>query len=154
MTPVLWVVGAHGGSGESALAALDRRWHPAGHVWPAHQAPCVLVARTHLRGVLAAQAALTQWAAAAAGGAQLLGLVLVADAPGRQPAPLRDFAAVVGGGAPRVWEIPWIEEWRFLDPAAPASSPASPAAASLPRRLRKLVSELRSLAPVKAGELG
>jgi len=31
---------------------------------------------------------------------RLLGLVLVADTPGKVPAPIRDLAKVVGGGAP------------------------------------------------------
>lgn len=118
----LWWVGAHGGAGESTLAALDEQWQAAGHCWPepaipGKVAPCVVVARTHAHGLLAAQQALQQWAASAAGPAvQLLGLVLVADAPGRLPAPLRDLAKVVAGGAPRVWEVSWVEAWRFGNP--------------------------------------
>lgn len=121
-TAALWWVGTHGGAGESTLAALDDQWRTAGHSWPKPIAPgtaarCVVVARTHAPGLLAAQRALQQWAASAAGvSVQLLGLVLVADAPGRLPVVLRDLAKVVGGGAPRVWEVPWVEAWRFGAP--------------------------------------
>ena len=118
-TAALWWVGAHGGAGESTLASLDDRWQAAGHCWPAPATPgmvarCVVVARTHAPGLLAAQQALQQWAAYAAGPmVQLLGLVLVADAPGKLPTPLRDLVRVVSGGAPRVWEVPWVDAWRF-----------------------------------------
>lgn len=121
-TAALWWVGAHGGAGESTLAALDEQWQAAGHCWPAPPTPgaavsCVLVARTHAHGLMAVQQALQQWAASAAGPAvQLLGLVLVADAPGRLPAPLRDLVKVISGGAPRVWDVPWVEAWRFGNP--------------------------------------
>ena len=137
----LWVVGAHGGAGESTLADLDEVWQAAGHAWPelptGGPAACVVVARTNVRGLLAARTALTQWAASGAGkSAQLLGLVLVADAPGKLPAPIRDLAKVVGGGAPRVWEVPWVEAWRLGDPVTERH----------PQPISKLVSELRSLA--------
>lgn len=137
----VWVVGAHGGSGESTLAGLCDDWQAAGHAWPelpsGGQAPCILVARTNVHGLLAARAALTQWAASGAGeSAALLGLVLVADAPGKLPAPLRDLAKVVGGGAPRVWDVPWVEPWRLGDPVTER----------VPRPVCKLVSQLRSLA--------
>lgn len=137
----LWVVGAHGGSGESTLADLDESWQAAGHAWPelpgGAPAACVVVARTNVRSLLAARTALTQWAASAAGeSVRLLGLVLVADAPGKIPAPIRDLAKVVGGGAPRVWHVPWVEAWRLGDPVTERT----------PRAVTKLVSQLRSLA--------
>lgn len=137
----LWVVGAHGGSGESTLAELDESWKAAGHAWPelANGAPvaCVVVARTNVRSLLSARTALTQWAASAAGeSVRLLGLVLVADAPGKAPVPIRDLAKVVGGGAPRVWHVPWVEAWRLGDPVTERT----------PRAVSKLVSQLRSLA--------
>lgn len=121
-TASLWWVGAHGGSGESTLASLDEQWQAAGRCWPTPSMPgvvasCVLVARTHADGLMAAQRALQQWSASAAGpGVQLLGLVLVADAPGKLPVPLRDLVKVISGGAPRVWEVPWVEAWRFGNP--------------------------------------
>ena len=113
----LWVVGAHGGAGESSLAGLVDAWLPAEHAWPDAPRPaaCVLTARTSATGLLAAQAALRQWAAGDTP-VELAGLVLLADAPGRLPAPLRDLAALVAGGAPRCWSIPWIEQWRLGEP--------------------------------------
>ncbi|MEP7161556.1 MAG: DUF6668 family protein [Dermatophilaceae bacterium] len=136
----LWVVGAHSASGETTLADLDEGWQAAGHTWPelpsGAPAACVVVARTNVRGLLAAQAALTQWAASGAGAsARLLGLVLMADAPGKLPTPIRDLAKVVGGGAPRVWVVPWVEAWRLADPMTER----------VPRPVSKLVSTLRSL---------
>jgi hypothetical protein len=76
---------------------------------------CVLLARTSATGLLAARAALRQWAAGDAP-VELAGLVLLADAPGRLPGPLRDLAALVAGGAPRCWSIPWVEAWRLGEP--------------------------------------
>lgn len=145
----LWVVAAHGGAGESTLAELVDDWQPGGHAWPelASGAPaaCVVVARTSARGLLAARTALTQWAGSGAGpSARLLGLVLVADAPGKLPAPLRDLAHVVGGGAPRVWHLPWVEAWRLGEPVTER----------VPRPVSKLVSHLRSLTASAAADAG
>lgn len=138
---LLWIVGAHGGSGESTLAGLAPSWRAAGHAWPeavtGEPMACVVVARTSVRGLLAARTALTQWAASGAGvSVRLLGLVLVADAPGRLPAPIRDLAQVVGGGAPRSWRVPWVEAWRL----------GAPMVESVPRPVFKLASQWRSLA--------
>ncbi len=135
----LWIVGAHGGAGESSIASLGHCWLAAGHAWPEKNdtvCPTVVVARTHARGLLAAQDAITQWAGRRAGpSVQLLGLVLIPDSPGRLPRPLHDLAIVVRGGAPRTWEIPWIEAWRQDDPRAGA----------LPRPVRRLVADLYEL---------
>lgn len=113
----LWVVGAHGGAGESTVAGLTGDWLPAEHTWPGCPLParCVLTARTSAAGLLAAQAALRQWAAGDAPVA-LVGLLLLADAPGRLPRPLQELAGLVAGGAPRCWSIPWIEAWRLGAP--------------------------------------
>lgn len=141
----LWVVGAHGGSGESTLAALDPTWQSAGHVWPLtapHPARCVLVARSNLTGLLAAQVALRQWAQPAARPAvQLIGLVVVADAPGRLPKPLRDLALLVAGAAPAVWHMDWVEAWR-TDP---------PTLVNCPRAVRDLVTALHHAPAVAVG---
>lgn len=136
----LWVVGAHGGAGESSVAALEDGWTASGHSWPVldTEAPaqCVVVARTSVAGLLAARTALTQWASASIGpSARVVGLVLIADAPGKLPAALRDLAKVVAGGAPRIWEIPWVEAWRLGEPPATAR----------PRAATRLVNDLRSL---------
>lgn len=67
---------------------------------------------------------------------ELLGLVLVADAPGRLPKPLRDLMKIISGGYPRTWYVPWVESWRQGDDPTPDASP---------REVRKLVDDLRIL---------
>ena len=114
----VYVVGAHGGAGESTVAALNPAWWAeTGHGWPlvsTSPSPRVLlVARTSASGLRAAQAAATQWAAGAAPPMTLLGLVLVADAPGRLPRALRELVRLVSGGVPRTWMLPWNEPWRL-----------------------------------------
>lgn len=137
---VLWVVGAHGGAGETTLAGIEATWRVADHAWPSlpagGRARCLLIARTSVRGLYAAQAALTQWAASAAGpSVELLGLALIADAPGRLPRPVTDLCTVVSGGAPRTWHLPWNEDWR-LD---------RPAEGRTPRAIARLTAALHTL---------
>ncbi len=124
----LWWVGAHGGAGESTLEQLLEGSRANGHAWPYTDErttalpPVILVARTSARGLRAAQLAATEWAAGDVP-VKLHGLVLIADAPGRLPKLLRDFAQVVGGGLPRVWRLPWVEAWRLGDPVSPETTP-------------------------------
>ena len=123
----LWWVGAHGGAGETTMSRLLPGTMASGHRWPIPPppvpTPIVLVARTHASGLRAAQRAATEWASGIVNGISVLGLVLIADAPGRLPRVLDDFADVVGGGVPRVWEIPWIEEWRRGEEPNPENTP-------------------------------
>lgn len=141
-TASLWVVGAHGGAGERSVAALLPEWEAAGHAWPtpadlSQRCPAVLVARTNASGLQAAQLALTQWASGVLGPATvLLGLVLVADAPGRIPKPLRELGAHVSGGAPRTWHVGWVDEWRLGEPLVDDA---------LPKQLRHLIADLTVL---------
>ena len=111
----------------------------AGHSWPCpaggESANVVMVARTSIAGLRSAQAAATQWASGRAGDANVLGLVFMADAPGKLPRPLRDFGRLISGGVPRTWSIPWIEAWRVGD--APTSD--------IPRDLRRLIDDLNRL---------
>lgn len=136
----LWWLGVHGGAGESTLAALVPEWPASDHGWPhvpgSAPARVVLVARSNVRGLRAAQAAATQWAAGLVPFVEVVGLVIVADAPGRLPKPLRDLAHVVGGGVPRTWSLPWIESWRLGEP---------PAVDTAPREVRRLVDDLRAV---------
>lgn len=137
-TAVLWWVGAHGGAGESTLAALLDGSQAAGHAWadvPGRRAPTVLVARTHARGLVAAQKAATQWAAGLVPGVDLLGLVLIADSPRRPPRELRDLARIVAGGVPRTWRLPWVESWRVSGPTRD----------NAPREVARLLSDLGRL---------
>ncbi|MBG0741118.1 hypothetical protein IV500_17240 [Paeniglutamicibacter antarcticus] len=113
---VLWITGAHGGAGESRIADLIDGARVSDHCWPVIQegsTPRVLLAcRADMHGLTAARNALTQWASGAAPAVELLGLAILADAPGKTPKPLRDFAAIIGGGAPRLWILPWVQAWR------------------------------------------
>lgn len=136
----LWVVGAHGGAGETSLAAMIPGATPTGHAWP--QLPgvtvrAVVVCRSSMGGLRAAQAAAQQWAAGLVPGVDLLGLVVLQDAPGRLPRVLRDHYQVVAGGFARSWTVPWIESWRLGDPITPAA---------VPREARRVVDELTALA--------
>lgn len=134
----LWWVGVHGGAGESTLEQLLEGSRAAGHAWPiaspgAPPARVALVARTHARGLRAAQLAATEWASGTVP-VQLEGLVLLADAPGRLPRPLKDFAQVISGGVPTVWRLPWVEAWRTGEPVSRETAPM--AVARLLDRLR------------------
>lgn len=122
----LWIVGAHGGAAESTIASLvpawsaaDHAWHPSGGDVPARS---LVVARTHARGLTAAKAAAKQWASGLVPDVELLGLVLVADAPGRLPKPLRDLSKLISGGYPRTWSLSWTEVWRLGAPPDLATS--------------------------------
>ena len=128
----VWVVGAHGGSGESTMAQL-LEGSESRHRWPdTTPAPAVLLtARTHARGLHAAQLAMRAWAAGQTPHLRLVGLVLVADAPGRLPRQLADLADVIRGGVPHTWHIPWVDQYRVeVDPA------------DTPRQVRKVLSEI------------
>ncbi|WP_371031301.1 DUF6668 family protein [Pseudoclavibacter sp. JSM 162008] len=123
----LFVVGAHGGAGESSLAALSSSWVASDHAWPhvttsSNRARVVIVARSNMQGLLAAQRAATQWGSGLVPFVDVLGLVVVADAPGKLPRSLRDFAAIVGGGVPRVWNVPWSEALRLGELPDPATA--------------------------------
>ncbi len=119
-TATAWVTGVHGGAGESRLAGILDGARTTDHAWPVHddsygKPSVLLVCRSDMRGLKAARGALIQWASGAAPAVDLLGLAVLADAPGKLPKPLRDFAALVGGGAPRLWTLPWVESWRLGD---------------------------------------
>lgn len=134
----VWVLGTHGGAGESRLADLLDGAAPTGHCWPVAssvaKARVLLVCRSDMRGLTAAQRALTQWASGAAPDVELLGLAVLADAPGKTPKALRDFASIVGGGAPRLWLLPWVEAWRHGDTSS-----------SLTRDYQRFIADLTTL---------
>jgi len=136
----VWWVGVHGGAGESTLEELFRCSRAAGHAWPlgasdADRPRVVLVARTSARGLRSTQNAIRDCTAAGLP-MGLVGLVLIADAPGRLPRALRDLAALIGGGVPRVWSLPWVEAWRTGQAPVPANSPDE---------VRRLLDDLRAV---------
>ncbi|WP_308463450.1 DUF6668 family protein [Cellulomonas carbonis] len=140
----VWWLGVHGGAGESTLARLLPGGRAAGHAWPRPPATTytptrvVLVARSHASGLQAAQRAATHWASGHLPDMEVLGLVIVADAPGRLPRPLRDLAALVCGGVPRAWHVPWNEDWRLGRDATAETAPAA---------VRRLLADLHALIP-------
>jgi len=140
----VWWLGVHGGAGESTLARLLVGSRSAEHAWPRPPATTyvptrvALVARSHASGLRAAQKAATHWAAGALPDVELLGLVVVADAPGRLPKPLRELAALVSGGVPQTWHVPWIESWRLGDDVPLEAAP---------REVRRLITDLTALSP-------
>lgn len=123
----IWWLGVHGGAGESALCHLLPGSRSADHAWPivhdGSKANVVLVARSNAHGLMAAQQAATDWASSSLPTINLLGLVIVADAPGKLPKLLRDLAQVVSGGVPTVWHLPWVESWRLGELVSPETSP-------------------------------
>ena len=136
----VWWLGAHGGAGESTLEELFSGSRAAGHAWPlapAGESPAsvVLLARTHAHGLRAAQRATREWAAGEVR-VRLLGLLLIADAPGRLPHALRQLADLIAGGVGAVWSLPWVEAWRVGDPPGPANAP---------KVLRRLLEDLRAM---------
>jgi hypothetical protein len=123
----VWWCGVHGGAGESTLERLFGGSRASGHRWPivgvGEPVPAVvLVARTDARGLRAVQRAMREHLESAVA-VEVVGLVLMADAPGRLPRVLRDLAGVVGGTVPRVWWLPWVEAWRAGAVPSPANSP-------------------------------
>jgi hypothetical protein len=129
ISTLVWWVGAHGGAGESTLEQLLPGSRAADHTWPispdpARPANTVLVARTSYAGLTAAQRALRDWASGAVP-ATVIGLVLLADAPGRLPRELRGLVDLVDGAAPgKTRVLPWQPDWRFGEPSlARASRP-------------------------------
>ena len=135
-TARVWWLGVHGGAGESTLEQLLDGSRAAGHAWPvpapgthaAARPSVVLVARTHAHGLRAAQAAARDWASGDVP-VRLLGLLLIADAPGRLPRPLRDLSRLVAGGVPASWSVAWYEPWRLGTPVATAGKPGDAMAA-------------------------
>ncbi len=138
--PAWWWLGCHGGAGVTTLARGVAGGADSARRWPAPEDPTgrvrvLLVARTHASGLRAAQEAARQWAAGAApAGVDLLGLVLVADAPGRLPRPLRELRRLVAGGLPHVWDVPYVEALRVGEP-----DPSPSTFARLARDLHQLI---------------
>ena len=136
-------MGAHGGAGVSSLlrAGLaaaggvdgQRRWPTAGQV--------LLVARTCTAGLERARDLAREHASGLAGPhTELIGLVLVADAPGRLPTRIGALADLTSGGFARCWQVPWLTEWRLA--AATEPLPVHPEVARLSADLHALTTDL------------
>jgi hypothetical protein len=147
--PRIWFVGVHGGAGESTLAELRPDFGAAGHDWPRPNPTlpwCVLVARTNAAGLYNARAAAKDWAADLVP-AILLGLVLIPDAPGKLPKQMAQEITRTSGGVPRVWQLPWIEDWRYH---APGYTPLD--ITDLPRAVKRMLVDLDELTMAAASK--
>lgn len=116
---LLWVVGLHGGSGATSVAtALGADVYESPGAWPVSrplEPQVLLVSRTHVVGLAAAETAIQEWASADLPNLRLLGIVLVDDAP-RIARPLLPVINRVLHSSPRGWHLQWQESWRFRLP--------------------------------------
>lgn len=112
--PLFAVLGAHGGAGTSTLA---RWWAPAADTalaWPASARTTqhvIIAARLCMPGLTAAAERLREWhAGLTPDGVQVIGLVLTAARPGKAPAAVRRYRAVVAELVADIYEIGWHDE--------------------------------------------
>lgn len=122
ITAVTWCwVGAHGGAGTSCLQQVSGIGLDCGTTWPTRtgSSRVLLVGRTNAHGLKAVRRIL-----AGRGPGAAWAVVLVADAPGRLPRPLREQIRVLGGTAPRLVRIGWEPSWR-LGEITPSSATAA-----------------------------
>ncbi|MDQ6783261.1 MAG: hypothetical protein M3063_07450 [Actinomycetota bacterium] len=110
----------HGGAGVSTLAQLDPRGAVSG---PGKFSPdewMVVVCRTTALGLLSAKKFASE---AWPGASKVVGLVTVADTPGRLPTGLRQLRRHAEGGYRYAWHLPWIEPWRCGEPVMLQTAP-------------------------------
>jgi hypothetical protein len=113
------VTGAHGGAGTTTVARLLGA-RDAGRNWPQpgeekYPPRVLLVARTHAAGLMAVSQALAGYFARdRSRGPYLTGIVLVPDAPGRIPKPLKRRITVLES-AVMIHRLPWVARWRLTD---------------------------------------
>lgn len=148
----LVVMGLHGGSGASTVAALlatadrslDDLWPstdgglgwPVASGWARPRPPLNVVAvyRPHRAGIEAATEFARTWAADALPDSHLLGIIAVDDGPNLLQAQ-KQAVKRIGMMTPHGWHLPWIEQWRI----------APPDFETLPRRVRKTVRSIRKV---------
>lgn len=137
VTGTTLVVGLHGGAGVTTLVSLlgdsaidGGSQLPASNPFVSQAPRVVLVARTHARGLEAADQSTTAWSHGELTGLDLVGLVLVDDGPKLSPA-TRQAVARLLRKTPHGWHIPWVEAWRTT--ATPAVS-----GVRIPRTIRSI----------------
>lgn len=114
--PSVWLVEAHPGAGadvaERAFApfADAKAVIPAANEWPA----VVIVAASHMPGIVAAHNLILQFKTHKAGGAMLLGLLLVDQSGERYPKEVSRRLMAVQKLVDSVWTLPYIPAWRGL----------------------------------------
>ncbi|WP_127920961.1 DUF6668 family protein [Bifidobacterium xylocopae] len=107
----IWIVGAHGGAGESTLAALDPTWEAANHAFPA-ESQVIVCCRTDAAGLERGRLALQQVMAGYAGAARVVALALVSDSPARLTSSLKQRRRLVASLAPTVVDFPYQRQLR------------------------------------------
>lgn len=114
--PAVWLVSAHGGAGATTLAAMCDGFGDAGRAWPAADRHpwCVVVCRENQHGLSSAQQVVLQAATGQAGSCRALGVITVADAPGKTPKQLTPALRVLKEIAP-VWRVGWVDQLRVTD---------------------------------------
>jgi hypothetical protein len=116
-------LGLHGGAGVTTLAqAVPGGVDLATLGETTSTLPLVVVCRSHAGGLDAAQ----HWAPP--GGRErtaILGLVVVADAPGPLPRGLKLGIRLVAGGYRQLWRVPWVPAWRVGQPMELQDLPAA-----------------------------
>lgn len=121
-----WLVGVTGGAGASTLAVL-LGLPECPRAWPVSddREQVLLVARSNHAGIAATRTAASEWASGIAA-VDVIGVVFVADAPGRLPPPLARQIRITASVLPRSWRLPWVSAWR----AGPPDPDRMPAAVS------------------------
>ena len=131
-----WLLAVQGGAGVSCLRRAGVAARDAERCWPAEGLVVVVARRTAYGLEWARDAARQSASGEVPPGVLLAGLAVVADAPGRTPRRIARFLDLVGAAYPRVWEVPWVEEWRLAGQDEPL--PLPPAARQLDRDMQKL----------------
>lgn len=142
--PSVCVMGLHGGAGASTLTRLlgggaldtELRWPVyAGWARPRPSVPVIAVARTHYVGLEAVSRFARLWAGNRLPDSRLIALVLIDDGPKLlkdQQLAVRRAAAML----PKNGHIVWQESWRLSSPSLQAAPP----------RVRRLITQLQTLA--------
>ena len=137
--PAWLFVAAHGGSGAALLARLS--WQPykaaveagaagrsaedlafgvtAGRAWPNPALEptnaAVVVCQTTMRGLAWARDLAAQYLSGCVpAGLRLLGVLTIADQPGRLPLPLAAARGLLAGAYPHCWAVPYVPAYRLL----------------------------------------
>ena len=112
------LLGSHGGSGATCLSVVLPGVELADKAWSCNgDRPVVLVCRSHHRGLTSAQDHAREHRDGDCGPVALLGVVVVADSPGRVPSPLQRLERLLAGALPVLGQVPWIPAWRVGPPA-------------------------------------
>ncbi len=125
-SPSWCFLAARGGAGAGLLSRLSdlpgeqaAGWD-ADRLWPDPDlqrgtGAVVVVARTTAAGLAAARDLAAQYLSGTApAGTVLAGVVLVADQPGKPPAPITRSISLLDGVYARTWHVPYVPEYRLL----------------------------------------